>query len=269
MRRIERRLPVVHRFALTLHGRSPGRLVAAIIAALGIQGRPTLAAPADGSLDCSVLPILEPSYPPITELDARKVTPPPVFEVKAPAGAPNMLVILIDDMGFGMPSTFGGPVRMPTADRLASEELRYNQFHTTALCSPTRTALLSGRNHHSNSMRSITETATAFPGTSGKRPDSVAPLAEMLRLAGYSASFFGKNHETATWEIGISGPTTRWPNRSGFGEFYWFTSLDDARRKLEAYRVDYNEVRPHSALDNKTPNEFARSLTGLAHSAIQ
>src|SRR5512137_1695264 len=94
-------------------------------------------------LDRTVLPIPEPSYPPITELDARKVTPPPRFEVKAPEGAPNVLIILIDDMGFGMPSTFGGPIHMPTADRLAREGLRYNQFHTTGVCSPTRTALLS------------------------------------------------------------------------------------------------------------------------------
>ena len=118
-----------------------------------------------------MLPIPEPSYPPITELDARKVTPPPRFEVKAPDGAPNVLIVLIDDMGFGMPSAFGGPVHMPTVDRLASEGLRYNQFHTTALCSPTRTALLCGRNHHMNNMGSITETATAFPGNTGPAPE--------------------------------------------------------------------------------------------------
>jgi arylsulfatase A-like enzyme len=172
--------------------------------------------------DRSVLPIAEPSYPLITELDARKVTPPPRFEVKAPEGAPNVLVVLIDDMGFGMPSTFGGPIHMPTADRLAAAGLRYNQFHTTALCSPTRAALLSGRNHHMNNMGSITETATAFPGNTGQRPNDVAPLAEMLRLNGYSTSFFGKNHETAAWEVSPSGPTTRWPTRSGFDEFYGF-----------------------------------------------
>jgi arylsulfatase len=133
-----------------------------------------------------------------------------------------VLIVLIDDMGFGMPSAFGGPIHMPTADRLAEGGLRYNQFHTTALCSPTRTALLSGRNHHTNNMGSICETATAFPGNTGQRPDNVAPLAEMLRLNGYSTAFFGKNHETAAWEISPSGPTSRWPNRSGFDEFYGF-----------------------------------------------
>jgi arylsulfatase A-like enzyme len=175
-----------------------------------------------GAMDRTVLPIQEPTYPPITELDARKVTPPPRFEVKAPDGAPNVLIVLIDDMGFGMSSAFGGPVHMPTVEGLANQGLRYNQFHTTALCSPTRTALLSGRNHHTNNMGSIAETATAFTGNTGQRPDSVAPLAEMLRLNGYSTSFFGKNHETAAWEVSPSGPTSRWPNRSGFDEFYGF-----------------------------------------------
>ncbi len=177
---------------------------------------------AGGEVDRRVLPIPEPSYPHSTVLDARDATPPPRFEVKAPEGAPNVLIVLVDDMGFGVPSAFGGPVHMPVADRLASHGLRYNQFHTTALCSPTRTALLSGRNHHMNNMGSITETATAFPGNTGQRPASVAPLAEMLRLNGYSTAFFGKNHETAPWEVSPSGPTDRWPTRSGFDKFYGF-----------------------------------------------
>jgi hypothetical protein len=133
------------------------------------------------SSDRTVLPI-----PSRTTRTARCSTPatprrPPRFEVKAPAGAPNVLIVLVDDMGFGMPSAFGGPVRMPTADRLASQGLRYNQFHTTAVCSPTRTALLSGRNHHMNNMGGITETPRRFPATPGQRPNNVAPLAEMLR----------------------------------------------------------------------------------------
>ena len=172
--------------------------------------------------DRTVLPIAEPDYPHATELDARKATPPPRFEVKAPSDAPNVLIVLIDDMGFGMPSAFGGPIHMPTADRLASGGLRYNQFHTTALCAPTRMALLTGRNHHMGNMGSITETSTAFPGNTGQRPNNVAPLAEMLRLNGYSTGFFGKNHETAPWEVSPSGPTDRWPTRSGFDEFYGF-----------------------------------------------
>src|SRR6202795_4625790 len=172
--------------------------------------------------DRTVLPIPEPQYPHSTVLDARNATPPPRFEVKAPANAPNVLIVLIDDMGFGQSSAFGGPVHMPTVDRLANNGLRYNEFHTTALCSPTRTALLSGRNHHMNNMGSITETATSFPGQTGQRPNSVAPLAEMLRLNGYSPAAFGKSHETAAWEVSPSGPTDRWPTRSGFDKFYGF-----------------------------------------------
>ncbi len=177
---------------------------------------------AQQALDRSVLPIPEPVYPQITTLDARDATAPPRFQIRAPEGAPNVLIVMIDDMGFGMPSAFGGPVQMPTAERLASEGLRFNRFHTTALCSPTRTALLSGRNHHMNNMGAITETATAFPGNTGQRPNNVAPLAEMLRLNGYSTAFFGKNHETAAWEVSPAGPTDRWPTRSGFDKFYGF-----------------------------------------------
>lgn len=195
-----------------------------------------------GEPDRTVLPIPEPDYPRSTVLDARDAKAPPPFEVKAPAGAPNVLIVLVDDMGFGMPSAFGGPVRMPAADRLASQGLRYNQFHTTALCSPTRTALLSGRNHHMNNMGSITETATGFPGNTGRRPNSVAPLAEMLRLNGFCTAFFGKNHETAPWEVSPSGPTDRWPTRSGFDKFYgffggetdqWAPTLYDGMARIE------------------------------------
>ena len=172
--------------------------------------------------DRTVLPIPEPAPPAITEVDVRKATLPPRFEVKAPAGAPNVLIVLIDDMGFGQSSAFGGPVRMSTVERLANAGLRYNEFHTTALCSPTRAALLSGRNHHVNNMGSVTETATGFPGQTGQRPNNVAPLAEMLRLNGYSTAAFGKSHETAAWEVSPSGPTDRWPTRSGFDKFYGF-----------------------------------------------
>ncbi len=181
-------------------------------------------APANAVLptDRTVLPIPEPQYPHSTVFDVRNATPPPRFEVKAPPSAPNLLIVLIDDMGFGQSSAFGGPVRMPTVERLANDGLRYNQFHTTALCSPTRAALLTGRNHHMNNMGSITEMATAFPGQTGQRPNNVAPVAEMLRLNGYSTAAFGKSHETAAWEVSPSGPTDRWPTRSGFDKFYGF-----------------------------------------------
>ena len=169
-----------------------------------------------------MLPIPEPPVPVYTELDARNAKPPPRFEVKAPEGAPNVLIVLIDDMGFGQSSAFGGPIHMPTVEALANDGLRYNEFHTTALCSPTRIALLTGRNHHMNNMGGITEVATAFPGNTGQRPNAIAPLAEMLRLNGYSTAAFGKSHETAAWELSVSGPTDRWPTRSGFDKFYGF-----------------------------------------------
>ena len=172
--------------------------------------------------DRTVLPIPEPQYPHSTVLDVRNATPPPRFEVKAPAKAPNVVIVLIDDMGFGQSSAFGGPIHMPTVEELANKGLSYNEFHTTALCSPTRAALLTGRNHHMNNMGSITETATAFPGNTGQRPNSIAPLAEMLRLNGYSTAAFGKSHETAAWEVSPSDPTDRWPTRAGFDKFYGF-----------------------------------------------
>ena len=191
------------------------------LAILAVLAMP-LSAAAEVQLDRTVLPIHEPKYPPITELDARKATAPPRVAVNAPADAPNVLIVLIDDMGFGQSSAFGGPIHMPTVERLADNGLRYNHFHTTALCSPTRAALLSGRNHHTNNTGSIMETSTAFPGNTGQRPVSVAPLAMMLRYNGYSTAHFGKNHETAAWEVSPSGPTDRWPVRSGFDKFYGF-----------------------------------------------
>jgi arylsulfatase A-like enzyme len=194
--------------------------VAMLMCGLGTVSAAAAEAPA--ALDRSVLPIPEPVYPHSTVLDARNATPPPRFEVKAPAGAPNVLIVLIDDMGFGQSAAFGGPIRMPTVEKLAEQGVRYNNFHTTALCSPTRTALLSGRNHHMNNMGGITEISTAFPGNTGVRPESVATLAMMLRYNGYATAAFGKSHETAVWEISPSGPTDRWPTRSGFDKFYGF-----------------------------------------------
>jgi arylsulfatase A-like enzyme len=177
---------------------------------------------AEDTLDRTVLPIPEPVHPPITEQDARKATAPPRFQVKAPDGAPNVVIVLIDDFGFGHSSTFGGPIQTPTLQNLADEGLRFNRFHTTALCSPTRTALLTGRNHHVNNAGAVMELATNFPGNTGVRPNSVAPVAEMLRLNGYSTAAFGKYHETAPWEASVSGPLDRWPTHSGFDKFYGF-----------------------------------------------
>ena len=173
-------------------------------------------------LNRNVLPIAEPSYQPITELDVRKSKAPPLFDPKAPKGAPNVVLVLLDDMGFGQPSTFGGGINTPTLDMLAAGGLRYINLHTAALCSPTRAALLTGRNHHSNNTGAVQDVATSFPGNTGKRPNSIAPLAEILRLNGYNTGAFGKWHLTPLWETTNSGPFTLWPTYSGFQKFYGF-----------------------------------------------
>jgi arylsulfatase A-like enzyme len=197
------------------------RIISPIIFLSLFAGGGAIAQAADG-LDRSVLPVTEPQRPTSSEIDARRVTAPPRFAVTAPAGAPNVVIVLIDDLGFGAPSTFGGPLTTQTLDRLASEGLRYNNFHTTALCSPTRAALKSGRNHHTVNMGFITEMATSMPGATGQIPSATAPLAEILRLNGYATAAFGKWHETPTWEASTAGPFDRWPTRQGFDHFYGF-----------------------------------------------
>ena len=169
-----------------------------------------------------ILPVVAPEPQTYTELDVRNTKPPEPFNVTAPKDAPNVVIVLIDDLGFGATSTFGGPIETPTMDRLANSGLRYNNFHTTALCSPTRMAIKTGRNHHTANTGSIMESATAYPGNTGSLPRSVAPLAEMLRLNGYSTGAFGKWHETAAWETSVSGPFDRWPTHQGFDKFYGF-----------------------------------------------
>ena len=148
---------------------------------------------------------------------------PPIEPLLPPDGAPNVLVVLIDDVGFGASSAFGGPCATPTAERLAAGGLRYNRFHTTALCAPTRQALLTGRNHHSVGMGNITETATSAPGQSSLRPNTKAPLAVTLKLNGYSTAQFGKCHEVPVWQSSPMGPFDAWPSGGGgFEKFYGF-----------------------------------------------
>src|SRR4026207_2287556 len=148
---------------------------------------------------------------------------PPITEIRPPKGAPNVLIILLDDVGFGASSAFGGPCQTPVAERLASKGLKYTRFHTTALCSPTRQALLTGRNHHSVGMGGITEIATGAPGSWSWLPNTVSPLARTLRLNGYSTAQFGKCHEVPVWQTSPAGPFDAWPTGGGgFGDFYGF-----------------------------------------------
>jgi len=173
-------------------------------------------------MDRTILPIHPPTTEAVTEMDARNVEKPDIFEIKAPEGSPNIVIVMIDDIGFGATSTFGGAIKTPTFDRLADNGLKFNQFHTTALCSPTRASLLSGRNHHRVNVGSVMEVATGFQGNQGIRPDNAKYIAETLRQNGYSTAAFGKWHETATWEVSVSGPYFRWPTNSGFDKFYGF-----------------------------------------------
>jgi arylsulfatase A-like enzyme len=173
----------------------------------------------------SMLPIPDNPTPGLTTYDAKDpdTTFLPIEPLLPPKGAPNVLIVLLDDVGFGASSTFGGPCRTPTADRLAAGGLRFNRFHTTALCAPTRQALLTGRNHHSVGMGSITETATSAPGNSSVRPNTKAPLAMSLKLNGYSTAQFGKCHEVPVWQSSPMGPFDAWPSGGGgFETFYGF-----------------------------------------------
>ena len=173
----------------------------------------------------SMLPIPDRPAPGLTTYDAKdpETAYPPIEPLLPPAGAPNVLVVLLDDVGFAASSAFGGPCRTPTADRLAAGGLRFNRFHTTALCAPTRQAMLTGRNHHSVGMGSITETATSAPGNSSLRPNTKAPLALTLKLNGYSTAQFGKCHEVPVWQSSPMGPFDAWPSGGGgFETFYGF-----------------------------------------------
>ena len=173
-----------------------------------------------------ILPIPDQPYAGFVAYDAKDPDAkfPPIEPLRPPKGAPNVLIVLIDDVGFGASSAFGGPCQAPTAERLAAQGLRFTRFHTTALCSPTRAALLSGRNHHVVGMGGITEIATSAPGYNSMRPNSMAPLPEILCLNGYSTAQFGKCHEVPVWEASPVGPFHHWPTGSGFEYFYGFVA---------------------------------------------
>ncbi|HWY71371.1 MAG TPA: arylsulfatase [Terriglobales bacterium] len=180
--------------------------------------------PSNDSIQRQVLPIPDRKPVGLTTYDAKDPDTkfPPITPLRPPAGAPNVLWILLDDVGFGASSVFGGPCKTPTAERLAAGGLRYNRFHTTALCSPTRAAFLTGRNHHAVGMGAITEVATAAPGYNSLRPNTCAPLAEILKLNGYSTAQFGKCHEVPVFEATPIGPYGHWPTGSGFEHFFGF-----------------------------------------------
>jgi arylsulfatase A-like enzyme len=171
----------------------------------------------------SVLPIPDRQHVGLTTYDAKDpdTSFPPIRDIRAPKGAPNVVVILIDDVGYGASSVFGGPCNTPNFEKLAAGGLKYTRFHTTALCSPTRQALLTGRNHHSVGMGGITEIATSAPGYSSVLPNTKAPLALTLKLNGYSTAQFGKCHEVPVWQTSPAGPFNAWPTGGGGFEYFY------------------------------------------------
>jgi arylsulfatase A-like enzyme len=185
--------------------------------------RTIVASPNQPVVRRDILPIPDVPHVGLTTYDAKDpdTSYPPIRDVRPPATAPNVLVILIDDVGFGASSAFGGPCQTPNFERLAAGGLKYNRFHTTALCSPTRQALLTGRNHHSVGMGNITETATAAPGYTSVLPNTKAPLPLTLKLNGYSTAQFGKCHEVPVWQTSPAGPFTAWPTGGGGFEYFY------------------------------------------------
>jgi arylsulfatase A-like enzyme len=172
---------------------------------------------------------------------------PPIQQLRPPKGAPNVLIVLIDDAGFGSSSAFGGPCQTPNAEKLAAGGLKYNRFHTTALCSPTRQALLTGRNHHSVGMGGITEIASGSPGYNSVLPNTCSPLARTLKLNGYATAQFGKCHEVPVWEASPIGPFNSWPTGGGGFEYFygfiggeanqWYPTLYEGTTPIEVKRT--------------------------------
>jgi arylsulfatase A-like enzyme len=212
-----------------------------------------------------VLPVPDITPVGLTTYDAKDPDTvfPPIEPLRPPEGAPNVLIVLIDDVGFGASSAFGGPINTPNAERLAGAGLKYNRFHTTALCSPTRAALLSGRNHHTVGMGGITEIATSAPGYTSVRPNTCAPLAETLKLNGYSTAQFGKCHEVPVWETSPMGPFENWPTGSGFEYFYGFIG-GEAHQYYPAIYEGTIPVEPE-----KTPEEGYHFMTDMTDKAIK
>lgn len=213
----------------------------------------------------TMLPIPDRSAPGLTTFDAKDPDTafPPIEPLMPPKGAPNVLIVLLDDVGFGASSAFGGPCGTPNAEKLAAAGLKFNRFHTTALCAPTRQALLTGRNHHSVGMGSITETATSAPGNSSLRPNTKAPLAMTLKLNGYSTAQFGKCHEVPVWQSSPMGPFDAWPSGGGgFETFYGFIGGENNQYEPALYEGT-TPVEPPA-----TPEEGYHLTEDLADHAI-
>ena len=214
----------------------------------------------------TVLPIPDQPHVGLITYDAKDPDTkfPPIKDLRPPKGAPNVLVILIDDVGYGASSAFGGPCYTPNIEKLASTGLKYTRFHTTALCSPTRQALLTGRNHHSAGMGAITEMATAAPGQCSFMSNTISPIARTLKLNGYSTSQFGKCHEIPVWQTSPMGPFDSWPTGGGgFEYFYGFLGGETS----QWYPAIYEGTTPVEA--EKTPEEGYHFTADMTNKAIK
>jgi len=200
------------------------RIVMAGLALLGGIDLPTSAA--EPTATPAVLPQSPPPFRGTINLRAKDSKPDFPQPVAAPEGAPNVLLILLDDVGFGASSTFGGPCQTPVLESIAKRGLRYTQFHTTALCSPTRAALITGRNHHAVHSAAITEAATGFPGYDSVMQKDTATVAEVLKLNAWNTAWFGKNHNVPDWQTSQAGPFDLWPTGLGFEHFFGFIGGD-------------------------------------------
>ncbi|MFB6276356.1 MAG: sulfatase-like hydrolase/transferase [Halothece sp.] len=219
--------------------------------------------PAQGSQEATVqLPKPDPVFKGRVGKTYKDSVPSYPKPVKAPEGDPNVLLILLDDVGFGMTSTFGGPVPTPNLDKLANNGISYNRFHTTALCSPTRAALLSGRNHHSVGTGVIIETGTGYPGYTGIIPKSTALISEILNDNGYATAMFGKWHNTPEPDISPAGPFNRWPTGLGFDYFYGFNGGEAHQYYPNLYRNTVPLSPP------KTPEEGYHLTADMTDEAI-
>lgn len=176
--------------------------------------------------------------------------------LKAPAGAPNILIVMTDDTGFAASSTFGGPVPTPSLDRLANEGLLYNRFHTTAMCTPTRASLLTGRNHHAVGSGVVTDTGSGYPGYTGDIPRSAATIAEVLRQHGYNTAMIGKHHNTPNGQMSAAGPFDHWPTGLGFEYFYGFLGGDTNQWHPRLFRGIQRTETPDTVRENATLDKF-------------
>jgi len=214
----------------------------------------------------TVLPIPDQPHVGLTTYDAKDPDTkyPPIRDLRPPKGAPNVLIILIDDVGFGACSAFGGPCDTPNFEKLAAGGLKYTRFHTTALCSPTRQALLTGRNHHSAGMGSITELATAAPGQCSFMSNTISPIARTLKLNGYSTSQFGKCHEIPVWQTSPMGPFDAWPTGGGGFEYYYGFIGGETSQWYPAIYEGTTPVEPE-----KTPEEGYHFTADMTTKAIK